>query len=404
MSGTMETVGRNAASRRVSRHAIILSIVAKDLREFSRDRLWMVMTPLTMLIVVAAVWLLPDTVDETITVGVYPPELAVLLEQVVDSAATSGAMSGATSGAMSGLEVITFTGKYALAAAVTGEDRAADSPDIQLGIALPDDFAAAVLTGAPTTVSIYTGDGVPEGMTNALSGAIREAAYALQALAIGKRPLDALPVTAPDLQTVVLGEDRAGNQVPLRDQMRPMLAIMILLVEALALAGLVAVEIERRTVTAVLVTPARTNDLLAAKGITGAILALSQVLFFLLVTGSFAGNWPLVATLMLLAAVMMTAVGLIAGSAGRDFMGTLFFGMAFIIPLWIPAIAVLFPGSTALWVKLLPSYGVIAAMTGVFGYGHGWGEVAPYIGAVLLWDAALLGTALVVLRRKVEAL
>ena len=53
------------------RAAIIRAIVVKDLREFSRDRLWMVLTPLMLVFYVGILWLLPSTVDETINVGIY---------------------------------------------------------------------------------------------------------------------------------------------------------------------------------------------------------------------------------------------------------------------------------------------------------------------------------------------
>ena len=76
----------------------------------------------------------------------------------------------------------------------------------------------------------------------------------------------------------------------------------------------------------------------------------------------------------------MTGFGLIAGSAGKDFIETLFYGMAFMIPLMIPAIAVLFPGSAAVWVKILPSYGLVQAVVQSSAYNAGWLEVLPHLG------------------------
>ena len=369
---------------------IIGAIVGKDLRAFSRDRLWMIMTPLSMVLFVTAFWCLPRHVNETITVGVYPPLLANALE-----ALTAGEDDSAQSHA-----IITFDSEKTLAAAVSGEG----ARDVPIGIAFPPNFTEAILAGEQIKVTVYLDASVPAGITNAISSEIREIAFAIHAAAQGRDPLETLPITMPAEERMVLGDDRAGNQVPLREKMRPMLAILILLVEALALAGLVAVEIEQRTVTALLVTPARSSDLLAAKGITGAILAVGQGLFFLLATQSFGANWLLVLILMFLGAVMMSAVGLIAGAAGKDFMSTLFYGMALIVPLMIPAFTVLFPGSAAVWVKLMPSHGLIEALVSVMGYGRGWGDIAPHIGATLAWDALLLGFALFILKRKMEAL
>jgi len=95
---------------------------------------------------------------------------------------------------------------------------------------------------------------------------------------------------------------------------------------------------------------------------------------------------------------------MIAGAAGRDFMGTLFFGMMFIIPLIIPAFAIVFPGGAALWVRVLPSFGFIQAMVNTIGYGRGWGEAAPHLAGTLAWTAALFGAGVIVLKRRVESL
>ena len=46
-------------------------------------------------------------------------------------------------------------------------------------------------------------------------------------------------------------------------------------------------------------------------------------------------------------------------------MGTLFYGMALLMPLAIPGVDRALPGSTAVWVRALPTYGVIEAFVGV---------------------------------------
>ena len=51
------------------------AILAKDLREFSRDRLWMILTPLSLALVTAVFLLLPDG-GGSIGIGVYPGSLA----------------------------------------------------------------------------------------------------------------------------------------------------------------------------------------------------------------------------------------------------------------------------------------------------------------------------------------
>jgi len=65
---------------------------------------------------------------------------------------------------------------------------------------------------------------------------------------------------------------------------------------------------------------------------------------------------------LLLGAVLVTGFGMVAGAFGRDFLETLFVSMLFMIPLMIPAFGALFPGSTATWIKVLPTYGLVDAV------------------------------------------
>ena len=106
-------------------------------------------------------------------------------------------------------------------------------------------------------MQVYVEAGIPEEYKRAAKSMVREVAYHIAG--------DRLPITEPDEQTVILGQDRLGNQIPFRDKMKPMLAFFVLMFEAFALASLISSEVQAKTVTAVLVTPARIGDVLAAK-------------------------------------------------------------------------------------------------------------------------------------------
>jgi len=184
-----------------------------------------------------------------------------------------------------------------------------------------------------------------------------------------------------------------------------MFAFMMLLMESLALAALIAVEIQSRTITALLVTPARVSDVLGAKAVTGTCLALAQVLLMLAVTGALVGgNVAALLTATLLGALMAAAIGMLTGAAGRDLMGTLFYGLLFLIPLSIPTFAVLLPGTGSWVVQVIPSWGVIRAMVGASTDGAGWGELAAPLAYATGWSVLLLAAGWIQLRRKVAAL
>ncbi len=383
-------------SGRVSRASVIGAILRKDFQAYTRDRLWIFLTAFGLIMFAVVFWVLPDSVNETITVGVYPADLAKSLERLGESEDGQGEAAAA------GLEVVSFDSVSELEAVVSGETEAEGARgDISIGLAFPEDFTQGIADGRRVQVTVFVDSGVPAEVRDAMSSAVREIAYLLSAAASGEDLALAVPI---EEKTVILGEDRAGIQVPFRDKMRPMLAYFVLMMEALALASLIALEIQHRTLTALMVTPARLSDVLAAKSILGTTLAFSQALIMLAVTNSFGGEVAPLLLATLLGAIIVTGISLISGAAGKDFLGTLFYGIAFMIPLAIPAFSVLFPGSAAVWVKALPTWGVVETMVGSIAYGRTLGELSGPLGAAAGWCVAVFVVGLVILKRKAERL
>lgn len=371
----------------------IAAIVIKDLRAFARDRLWLVLTPFSLLFVAAGYWLAPTTVEEGLWLGLSPPESVELLRAIAGNSEDE-------------IHFIAFEGEDRLEAAVAGtlEHPTEEEGRVSIGLAFPADFRQSIEARRQPLVTLHVAPGISPELEHALVAEVREIGFAAEAVYTDKTPAHALPVSLPDQSEMILGEDRAGRQVAMRDKLRPMLAIFILLLSSIAIAGLVASEIERKTATAILVTPTSTADFLAAKGVTGALLGLVQVALFMLLTLSFGGPLWLIALLLTLGALMMSAIGIIAGCSGRDFMSTMFIAVAAIVPMAIPSFTVLFPGSDSLWIEFLPSYGFVEAMVGVMGYGRAPSEVALDVGLAAGWTVALSALAFWLLGRRVEAL
>ena len=141
-----------------------------------------------------------------------------------------------------------------------------------------------------------------------------------------------------------------------------------------------------------------------SKSMRAARLAFSQAGLVLLLVGAF-GYEPLLLLLALLIGSVMTAgFGMLAGSAGRDFMTTIFISMVFIIPMAVPAISALFPGAASFWVQLLPTYGFIETIVGVTAYGEGWPESIGFLLMSTVWCVIIFAAGWFILRRRVEAL
>jgi ABC-2 type transport system permease protein len=414
-------------SRPISRPAIIRALLKKDLTAYSRD---LVFLGLTLVVLIAAPFLfhaLPDSVDESITLGVYPS-----ITEMVGDAREALAEMGATEEQLAelddidlaaeeeGLAVVELESEEQLRGVIEGslelwrtEDgetvfrdkeagdkkpKDAERVEPDIGVAFPEDFIAGVAAGEDElTVTVYSQAGIGEEIQTAMQSFVREAAYQIA----GRE----LPVGMPDEDTIVLGDDRVGDQVTMQERMRPMLLFMVLLMETFSMASLISTEVLQRTVTAVLVTPAKVGDFLAAKTIFGTLMSLSQALIILVFIGGVtSANWSLILTVLVMGAIMFTGIALFVGAAGKDFMGQLFYAMLFTIPLLIPAFSVMFPGSAAPWVKVLPSYPIIKVLVDTTAYGGTWADAWGLLAYAALWLVILYFAGLFALKRKVETL
>ncbi len=57
----------------VSNSELLLAILKKDIRVYSRNMIYLFLTVLGLVFFVAVFWLVPDTVDEDITFAITPP-------------------------------------------------------------------------------------------------------------------------------------------------------------------------------------------------------------------------------------------------------------------------------------------------------------------------------------------
>lgn len=410
----------------VSGGRLLLSILRKDLLVYSRNMIYIFLTVLGLSFFVAIYWLVPDTVDEDITLAITPP-LATLLSEGKESLRDHGVPDrlleelDEVEAAFDeqGLILVEVENEALLKQLVSGEievyktnqeqliihdpEKDQEIPDGAtrvspvIGISFPPTFLSDTVLQQKPRVTIFADATAPPELRGAMEGYIREMAYHLT----GKD----LPVELPDEETIILGEDRLGDQIPMQTKMRPLIAFFIMMMETFALASLISNEILQRTVTALLVTPVNVRHFLMAKALFGTALTMGQAVVVMLLVGAFtASNWLLLLIILMLGSLLFTAVAMFVGAAGKDFIGQLMYSMLFLIPLMIPAFAVLFPGSVAAWVNLLPSYPIVRLLYDVTIHGIPWADaVNPMLYAVL-WTLVIFGAGLLVLKRKVATL
>jgi ABC-2 type transport system permease protein len=150
---------------------IVAAILAKDVLAFARDRFYVSVSILGLVAYVALFWLLPASVDETVTVGVR-------LEG-------AGPVLAGLGGDADGLRLVPFDDGTTLEAAVREDD------EVVGGLDFPPGFLTDVAAGDRTTVRLVLPADAPEELRPALAAFVRELAF----MAAGSPP----PVVLPDL-------------------------------------------------------------------------------------------------------------------------------------------------------------------------------------------------------------
>ncbi len=346
----------------------ITALIAKDLRLFFRNRFFAFVTVLGLVFYVIVYWAMPASVDETLRLGMrVPPPLRALLAEDEE---------------VEGVQLQFVASDEELQQYVV-------NGDVLGGIAFPDDALERLRAGETPTVTIYlASDAEPE---------VREMLVVLvEALALTASgvPLDVR------VHEEILGPDLAGSQVPSRDRMLPLLAVMVLMVETLGLASLIAEEVHSGAVRALLVTRLRVSTLFAAKTLTGIVLILPQAALLMLLTGGLSRRPLLVLIALFLGALTAIATSFLMASVGRDMLSVMGIGIPAFILLALPTFGVLFPGAFTGWVRLIPSYYLAETVHRVANFGAGWGEVWGHLATLAGINALLYALGIAALKRR----
>jgi len=348
----------------------IRALVFKDFVLFFRNRFIAVITALSLVTFGIIYFVMPNTVDETLEIGLYAPVVPPAMELMQQADA--------------GLEIAQVESEEALREAVTEGEYIA-------GLVFPADIMDKFEAGQPPDIVLYLASDTPDEVGDVVGTLVTEMAY-----------LQTGQMLNIDLQPEVLGPDMAGSQIPQRDRMRSLFAVFILMTETFGLAALLSEEFERRTAWALLVTPMSVRDLFTAKGILGTFLAFSQAVLLLAVVGGLNAHPLIIVVALLLGAVLVTGVAFIMASLGKDFISVTAWGVPVMVILVIPAVGVMIPGALSDWIKAIPSYYVTDTIYQVSNYGAGWGDVWHNLAILVGINAAIVAIGIWALRRKLQ--
>ncbi|WP_322819961.1 ABC transporter permease [Chloroflexus sp.] len=347
--------------------AALWALITKDARLYFANRLFALVTVLGLVAYIAIYFLLPATVDETLRLGLVIPELPpALAEALTDDA----------------VQIKRFTDAAALRSAVA-------SGEVTVGIAFPADLFDQLRQGARPTVELFLAPEVPTDFESVYEAAARELSFNL----VGQE----LPVV---ISEEILGPDMAGAQIAPRQRMLPLFAVLVLMVECLGLASLIAAEVEQGTIRALLVTPLSLRGLFVAKTIFGSLFAFVQAVLLLAVTGGLVREPLLNLTALLIGSVLMTGTAFLIASLGRDLMSVMGWGMLALLIMALPTFTVLLPGLAADWVQFIPTHYLVDTIYRSLNFGAGWSEVGGNLLPLTVSALLFLALGMAILQRR----
>jgi len=207
---------------------------------------------------------------------------------------------------------------------------------------------------------------------------------------------------AIDISSEVLGPDMLGEQIPIRDRMRILLVIMLVMFEMMGLASLISEEVEQGTIRALLITPMSARELFTAKLVMGASLAFIQGILFMAIVGGL-NHQPLITIIaLLLGSALFTGTGFLIASLARDMLSSMGWGITALLIYAIPSFGIMFPGIITDWAKAIPSYYLADAMHQASNFNAGWGDNWANILILLGFNIVIIWGGIMALRRRFQ--
>jgi len=352
---------------------ILQTLIAKDLRLYFRNRFFAFITIAGVILFTVVYFVLPSTVDESLTLGIYAPSIPDAFLEFLSS---------------NDITLQAFDSDEALQQAVIDYQYPA-------GVSLEDNAISGILFGQATTVTVYFASDAPQEIIDAMRTVLRLALNELSYNLSGD-PL------ALEFNEQIIGPDMTGAQLALRDRLLPLLAVTLLVMETMGLGGLISDEIEHGTLRALLVTPTTVSGFFTSKAVFGIALAFIQAALVMGITGGLHNEPLLILLTLLIGGLVVTGIAFLIGSVARGMMGVMAWGMLAIILMIIPAYGVVFPGTVSTWVTIIPSYYLFDTIHQVSNLGATWGAVSNNLVLLSVMGVALMGAGIFVLERKLR--
>lgn len=248
-----------------------------------------------------------------------------------------------------------------------------EANDLDAGLVLPAGFDAEVRAGDRPDLQFYIGG---ESLASNRIILSVTAIDLIREIEGGEAPVE--------VKVVDFGEEG----LPISVRLVPIIVFYALVIAGIFVTGSNLVEEkERGTLTAMLVTPAKPVEVLAAKWAMGTLLASVMAVVTLLLNRAIGSNWPDAIFVVLVAGAMSSMLGLLIGTFAKD--STVMFGIVkgLGIFLFAPTLFYIFPDWPQWIAKLFPLYWIIEPIWRVSIMGGSilevWGELTVAVGITI---------------------
>jgi len=265
--------------------------------------------------------------------------------------------------------------------------QAVEDGAVDVGMVLPADFDSSVTQGKETELTTYIwGESLAK--NRIILGAT--IANLVRDLAGQEAPVE--------IETITLGDEAS---IPWSERVLPLIVLMAVFLGGLFLpASSVIEEKEKRTLEAVVITPASVGDVFIAKGLMGIILSLLTGVVILVLNQAFGTEPALLVLVLALGATMAAEIGLLCGALMKDITTLFAIWKAGGIFLFGPAIIHMFP-QIPQWIgRLFPTYYFLQPIIAISQGGAGWSNVAINVFILAGLDLLLIAVVTLALKKK----
>lgn len=352
---------------------MIGTLVVKDIKLFIRNRFFLVVTAIGLILYPVIFYLIPNQVEESLGLAFYIEDRELPLYQRLVEDPDGYVIFDSEEEMLTALE---------------------ETGDYFVGLSIPAELSAAAARGEEVELKAYYAPGVPAEARQIFHDVLVLVANTVH------------PDMLADLQRFnetefVLGNDLLGAPLSLRARFMPLFLMMIVLIEIFGLATILNRDIENGTARALITGPLRLHQLFAGKAFMGLILAFGQVLLLGIVMGALGTAPLLLLTTLLLGSFLMVGIGFLIAALAKDNPSVMAWSILFIIPLMIPGLLTVLPGLATNWMEIIPSYYFVDSLHRILNFGAGWGDVNSNLALLFVVGAATLAVGTTAIRRRI---